>query len=199
MHIKIIFFSILTLVFIVNSQAQNHFFGIKAGYTKSMPSKPDNQVNFNGDQITIEEGVKRFKGLDGFQIGIYAFIDVGSDFLHLDFTPHYSRYGFQDKKDFIYDYVDFDLGVSNYNSAVPSKLVYGFGFTPSLILKSEQIENINDFDLKAYLSLGYRFYKDFVISTQLKYGVLEIVPESKITNLQFSLNLNIPIFKIEKT
>lgn len=80
MHIKIILFLIITLVFIDKSKAQNHFLGIKAGYTKSIPSKPDNQVSIDGDEITISEGVKRFKGLDGFQIGLYTFIDFGSDF-----------------------------------------------------------------------------------------------------------------------
>jgi hypothetical protein len=190
--------TIVICFFTLNSFSQNHYFGIKAGYTKSMPAAPNNQVNFSGNEIAVSQGVKRFKGLDGFQIGIYSFIDIGYDFLHLEFTPQYSRYGFQDNKEFKYDYIDFDVGVSNFNSEVPSKFVFGLGLTPSIVLTSEQIENINSFDLKVYLSFGYRFYKDFVLSTQLRYGVIEIIPESKITNLQLSLNLNIPILKLKK-
>lgn len=198
MNFKITFVIILACVFTLNSFGQSHYFGMKVGYTKSMPAAPDNQVNISGNEISVSQGLKRFKSLDGFQIGIYSFIDFGYDFLHLDFSPQYSRYGFQDNQDFKYDYLDFDIGVSNFNSEVPSKFVFGIGVTPSFVLTSEQIENINSFDLKVYLSFGYRFYKDFILSTQLRYGVIEIIPESKITNLQLSLNLNIPILKINK-
>ena len=186
------------LLFSIVLNAQNHYFGIKVGYTKSMPASPDNQINFVGNDIEISQDMKRFKGLDGFQIGLYSHIDIGNDFLHLDIAPQYSKYGFQDNKDFKYDYFDVDVGVSNLNSEVASKFVAGIGVTPSFVLYSKQIENLNNFDLKVYLIFGYRFYKDFVFYSQLKYGTLEIIPDSKITNLQFSLNLNIPILKIKK-
>lgn len=188
----------IILLLSIELNAQNHYFGIKVGYTKSMPASPDNQINIMGNDIEISQDVKRLKGLDGFQIGVYSHIDIGNDFLHLDITPQYSKYGFQNNKDFKYDYFDIDIGVSNLNSEVISKFVVGIGITPSFILYSEQIENLNNFDLKVYLIFGYRFYKDFVLYSQLKYGTLEIIPDSKITNLQISLNLNIPILKIKK-
>ena len=84
------------------------------------------------------------------------------------------------------------------NSEVTSNFVAGIGITPSFVLYSDQIENLNNFDLKVFLIFGYRFYKDFVFYSQLKYGTLEIIPDSKITNLQLSLNLNIPVLKIKK-
>ncbi|APY09538.1 hypothetical protein BWZ20_15050 [Winogradskyella sp. J14-2] len=198
MNLRTTILTVGTIILTFNLFSQNHHFGIKAGYTKSMPAAPDNQVNFSGNEITVSQGVKRFKGLDGFQIGIYSHIDIGYDFLHLDFSPQYSRYGFQDNQDFVFDYLDFDIGVSNFNAEMPSKFVFGIGITPSFILTSEQIEDINSFDLKVYLAFGYRIYKDFVLSTQLRYGVIEIIPDTGITNLQLSLNLNIPILKIKK-
>ena len=77
------YFAIISFATTTLSFSQNHYFGIKAGYTKSMPASPDNQVNFSENNIEISQGVNRFKGLDGFQIGIYSHIDFGYDFIHL--------------------------------------------------------------------------------------------------------------------
>lgn len=198
MKLKTIFITLITLTLTFNVYSQNHYFGLITGYTKSMPTEPENQVNYSGNEISVSQGVKNFKGLDGFQIGIYSHIDTGNDFLHLDICPQYSRYGFKDSQNITYDYLDLDIGASSFNAESKRKFVLGLGITPSFILRSEEIEDINVFDIKAYLTIGYRIYKNYVLSTKLRYGVIEIIPESEITNLQISLNLNIPILKIKK-
>ena len=133
-----------------------------------------------------------------FKIGVLSNIDIGYDFIHLDFAPQYSRYGFKNNEKIKLDYLDFDIGLSNTNSEVSSKIIAGLGLTPSLVLSFNNVEDINNFNLKAYIIFGYRFYADYVIFTQLKYGLIELIPKSKIKNLQISLNINIPILKLKK-
>jgi len=195
---KTVFLISLFLITLIEINGQNHYFGIKIGYNKSMATSPNNQVNFNGNDITVSQGTNWFKGIDGFQIGISSNIDIGYDFLHLDIAPLYSKYGFDNNQKFQLDYFDLDIGFSNMNSEVPSKFVVGIGLTPSLVISSKNLNNINDFDLRVYMILGYRFYKNYVIYTQLRYGLIELIPESKIRNFQLSLNINIPILKLKK-
>lgn len=190
----IVFFA---LVFFYTAQSQNHHLSVKVGYTKSSTTVMGNSSQFgvNTNGISSGEG-QWFKSLDGFQIGVIANIDIGYDFLHLDIAPQFSRYGFVDNKKIKMNYLDFDIGFSNMNTTVESKFIAGMGVTPALLIWSSNLENLNNFDFKAYLLFGYRFYKNYSIYSQLRFGFLEILPESKLKNVQFSLNINIPIFKI---
>jgi hypothetical protein len=185
-------------------KAQNHSIGFKMGYTTSSASIPDGNLNIGSGGAS--QGTDWFKWVNGFQIGVLTNIDIGYDFVHLDLSPQYSNYGFEgnnkmyyrfeDKKKINLDYLDFDIGLSNLNSVVPSKIVAGVGVTPSLLISSKNINDTNNFDLKAYMIIGYRVSQKFSVYAQAKYGFMEVVPESKIKNFQISFNVNIPVFKM---
>jgi hypothetical protein len=74
--------------------------------------------------------------------------------------------------------------------------VFGGGLTPSLLISRKNIEKTNDFDLKIYAKLGFKFSESLIFYTQIRYSFLELVPDSKIKNLQISFNLSYRIFKI---
>jgi hypothetical protein len=186
----IIFITLLTF----NVNAQKHSFGIKAGYTTSSASIPNDNL-FIGD-FGASRGNDWFDWSNGFQIGILANIDIGYDFLHLDLAPQYSKYGFKNEDKIGLDYLDFDIGASNLNSQVLSKIIGGVGITPSFLISSKNITDTNNFDLKAYMLVGYRFNQSISIYAQARYGFIELVPDSEINNFQISFNLNVSLFKL---
>lgn len=188
----------LVLFLIINvASAQSHYFAVRAGYTKSMPGGLITSINSNSDGFTISQREERFKGLDGFQIGIAGHIDGGSDFTHIDLGINYSQYGFQDNAKIVYDYLDIDFGLSNFFAETQAPLIIGVGVTPSIIVTNDQIEDLNNFDLKGYLLLGFRAYKNVVIYAKARYGFLEIIDDTEFRNFQVSLNASIPIFSIK--
>lgn len=188
----------LTTFLIINTaSAQSHYLAVRAGYTKSMPGGLTTSVNSGSDGFTISQREERFKGLDGFQIGVAAHIDGGSDFTHIDLGVNYSQYGFQDNANIVYDYIDIDFGLSNFFAEAQAPLIIGVGVTPSIVVVNEQIEDLNNFDLKGYLLLGFRAYKNIVFYAKARLGFLEIINDSELRNFQVSLNASIPIFSIK--
>lgn len=186
------------LVFITlistNLKAQNHYIGIKAGYTTSSASMPNDNLFIGSNGAT--RGNDWLDWRNGFQFGLSANIDIGNDFLHLDLAPQYSKYGFESDDKIGLDYLDFDIGASNLNSQVLSKVIGGVGITPSFLISSKNITNPNNFDLKAYMLVGYRFNNSISAYAQARYGFIKLVPDSEINNFQISFNLNISIFKL---
>lgn len=191
---RIIFLTTICLFILTKVKAQNHYFGIKVGYATSSASIPDGNLFIGSDGAS--QGKDWFEWNNGFQIGVVANIDIGYDFLHLDLSPQYSKYGYKNNDKVSLNYFDFDIGVSNLNSEVASKIVGGLGVTPSLLISSKNISDTNNFDLKIYMIIGYRFSEKITIYAQAKYGLMELIPDSDIKNFQISLNINIPIFKI---
>jgi len=191
---KIIIITLFFLLYLTKMNSQNHYFGISVGYTTSSATAPDGNFLISSDGLSQGQDFYDFKS--GFQIGLQANIDIGNDFYHLELAPQFSQYGFGNQTKISLNYLDFDIGGSNFNSEVYSKFAFGGGITPSFLISSENIEEINDFDLKVYLKLGYRFSGRFVFYSQVRYSFLELVPDSKVKNLQISFNLNYTIFKI---
>jgi hypothetical protein len=177
-----------------NINAQKHSIGIKAGFTTSSASIPNDNL-FIGS-YGASRGNDWFDWSSGFQIGILANIDIGYDFLHLDLAPQYSKYGFKSEDKIGLDYLDFDIGASNLNSQVLSKIIGGVGITPSFLISSKNITDTNNFDVKAYMLVGYRFNQSVSVYAQARYGFIELVPDSEINNFQISFNLNVSLFKL---
>ncbi|GAB1858687.1 hypothetical protein MHTCC0001_35270 [Flavobacteriaceae bacterium MHTCC 0001] len=191
---KNFYFLIFIILISTNLKAQNHKIGIKAGYTTSSASIPNNNIFIGSNGAS--RGNDWFNWSNGFQFGVSANIDIGYDFLHLDLAPQYSKYGFESDNKIGLDYLDFDIGASNLNSQVLSKIIGGIGMTPSFLISSKNITETNNFDLKAYIIIGYRFNQSVSVYAQARYGFIELVPDSEINNFQISFNLNVSIFKL---
>ena len=190
---KKIFFLIISIVIISSDViAQNHKIGIKAGYTTSSARFRNNNLFFGSSGVS--RGNDWYGYINGVQIGLPVNIDFGNDFLHIDITPQYSKYGFENLSRVELDYLDFDIGVSNINTQSISKIIGGIGITPSLLISSKNITDENNFDLKVYMLVGYRFTKKLSLYAQVKYGFIELVPDSETNNFQISFNLNYSIF-----
>lgn len=187
-------FLIFITLISANLKAQSHYIGIKAGYTTSSASIPNNNLFIGSNGAS--RGSDWFDWNSGFQFGVSANIDIGYDFIHLDLTPQYSKYGFESDSKIGLDYLDFDIGASNLNSQVLSKIIGGVGITPSFLISSKNITEKNNFDLKAYMLIGYRFSKSISAYAQARYGFIELVPDSEINNFQISFNLNVSLFKL---
>lgn len=184
-------FSLIILSY-TSLNAQNEI-GFKAGYTRSSATIPNDEY-YIGD--LGGSGSDWFKWSDGFQVGVSAHMDLGSDFFNLDLAPQYSKYGFEDDGKIGLDYLDFDIGLSNRISRDSGEVFGGLGLTPSLLIASKNISETNDFDLKFYLLIGYRISESISIYAQGRLGIIELIPESEINNFQLSLNLEVSIFEL---
>ena len=189
MKIRFYFFILITMSSL--SLSAQHEIGFKAGYTRSSATIPNDKF-YIGD--LGGRGNDWFKWSSGFQAGISAHMDVGSDFFNLDLAPQYSIYGFETEDYKIgLDYLDFDIGLSNRINRDSGQIFGSFGVTPSLLIASKNISDANDFDLKAYLLIGYRISESVSVYAQGRFGFIELIPESEINNVQLSLNLEVSI------
>jgi hypothetical protein len=184
-------FVLLIALFCLKINCQNNYLGFLAGYTYSSAGVSND--NFSISSNGFSRGQNFLDFTSGFQFGLQVNIDIGYDFYHLDLSPVYSQYGFNEQQKVSLDYFDLDIGSSNFNSRVFSKFIYGGGITPSFLISSRNIENVKDFDLRVYLKVGYKISRKLVLYSQFRYGFLDLV--SDVNNFQISLNLNYTIFK----
>ena len=184
---------VITLIY-SNLHAQDNAIRVKAGFSRSSATIPNDELYIGSDGLT--RGNDWFDWSSGFQVGVSALVDVGSDTFGLEFTPQYSTYGFESDGKISLDYLDFDIGISNLNYKDSNKIFGGLGVTPSYLISSKNITDTNEFDLKGYLSIGYKFNDSISAYAQGHFGFLEIIPESEIKNIQVSLNLSVSIFEL---
>ncbi|PHQ29872.1 hypothetical protein [Leeuwenhoekiella nanhaiensis] len=188
------FFLFSFIIFGFTSLIAQQEIGFKAGYTRSSATIPNDKF-YIGD--LGGRGNDWFKWSSGFQAGISAHMDVGSDFFNIDLAPQYSIYGFETEDYKIsLDYLDLDIGLSNRISRNSGEVFGSFGFTPSLLIASKNISDANDFDLKVFLLIGYRISESISLYAQGRFGIIELIPESEINNVQLSLNLEVSIFEL---
>ena len=189
------FYLLIVIIFIyTNLQAQDNSIRVKAGFSRSSATIPNGELYIGSDGLT--RGNDWFDWSSGFQVGVSALVDVGSDTFGLEFTPQYNRYGFESEGEISLDYLDFDIGISNLNYKDSNKIFGGIGVTPSYLISSNNITDTIEFDLKGYLSIGYKFNDSISAYAQGRLGFLEIIPESEIKNIQISLNLSVSIFEL---